>query len=411
MSRILVTLLGKVFNNYRSANYNFGDDNIRTSRFFGLSLCEQIKPDKLIVLGTTGSMWNNLLLETELKHQPDLENDLLSLGDDAKHDKVTQSTLNTLAQRLESVLQIDCELTLIPYGHRQQEQIDTLKILVDSFEEQDTAILDVTNGLRHLPMLIQQSALLLQTLKKVHIEDIYYGALDLTSTTEPPITPVMKLNGLLEIDRWNQALQHYDKDGDYSAFVDLFSHTGLSHQGVQALSYAAFYEQTNNIGQARHHLRHFLTLLKDEEESCDEHIKLFLPALKERFAWVNEEKLHTRQTEIAWLCLDNDNLIRACIYGFEAFITRLVEDNNGNPDHYAEREKVKFQCKDFGYSKTVCAKYFLLKDIRNQFAHGYTNDKITKITANPMLLMYTLGDIFTAIIPKKSELLIIQKST
>lgn len=410
MSRILVTLIGKVadekYNNYLSANYRFSDNNIRTSRFFSLSLCKEIKPDKLVVLGTTASMWENLLLETELKNQPDLENDLLSLGKDAHNDQVKQGTLNTLAQHLESVLQIDCDLKLIPYGRNQQEQIDTLEILVDSFKEKDTAILDVTNGLRHLPMLVQQSALLLQTLKKVHIENIYYGALDLRKKIdEIEITPVMKLTGLLEIDRWNQALQNYDKNGDYGVFVDLFADAGLNSTAVQALRDAAFYEQTNNAHKARDQLRLFLTCLEQQETNCDEHIKLFLPALKARFAWVYEEELYARQAEVAWLCLENNDLMRAALYGLEAFITRLMQDSNNDSNDHEQRHRIKSQCKQLGYSDHIHKQCYLLNTIRNQLAHNHSSgsEKIVKITTDPMRLKYTLGDIFSDLIPKKSE--------
>jgi len=406
VSRILVTLLGKAVNNkpYSNANYGFSEQTVKTSRFFGLSLCAEIKPDKLVVLGTTGSMWDNFLRETTLGKEADLEDDLLRLGSGAQQDAIKQTTLNQYAQRLCDVLNLECELKLIPYGRTQEEQIDTLEILVDSFKEKDTAILDVTNGLRHLPMLVQQSALLLQTLKKVTIEDIYYGALDLTPKEEPKITPVMKLNGLLEIDRWSRALQHYDKDGDYSVFIDLFAQVGISNTGIEALRKAAFYEQTHNIGEASQQLRIFLNCLEQEEKHYDEHVKLFLPALKQRFSWIDQDNQYSREAEVAWLCYHNDNLIRATMYGFEAFISRLVLDHNGNPSHYDERNAFKFKCKE-NHSKKVCKQYYLLKDLRNKFAHGHTQneDKISEIIINPMKLKLTLGDIFTDILPKKAQ--------
>lgn len=406
MSRILVTLLGKAVNNqnYRIAHYGFSEKITQTSRFFGLSLCNEIKPDKLVVLGTTGSMWDNLLRETTLGDDPALTEDLLRLGSDAQDDAIQQTTLNQLAERLQEVLAIECELKLIPYGRTQHEQIDTLKILVNSFNEKDTAILDVTTGLRHLPMLVQQSALLLQTLKKVHIEDIYYGAHDLTPE-DPKITPVMKLSGLLEIDRWSQALRHYDKDGDYSVFIDLFSQVGMSNKSIEALSEAAFYEQTHNIAQARRQLRVFLACLKQEEAHCDEHIKLFLPALKQRFAWVEQQNQYFRQAEVAWLCFHNGKLLRATMYGLEAFITRLVLDHHGNPDHYEDREAVKFKCRKPRYAEHIYKNYYKLQDIRNQLVHGYSdythkkNNNISEIIANPITLQYTLGHIFTALLP------------
>lgn len=398
MSHVLVTMLGKAANNYREATYAFEDGNHRTSRFFGLELCKHIRPDKLVILGTTGSMWDNLLLETALSEQVDLEEVLLTLGEDAQQDRVQQATLDQLAIHLRKVLSTPCELRLIPYGRTQPEQTATLEILVSCFTDNDTATLDVTHGLRHLPMLVQQSALLLQTLKDVKIAGIYYGALDLTQAN---ITPVMRLDGLLEIDRWAEALAYYDKTGDYSVFVTLLRESGISQAAVGSLQDAAFYEQTNNVHQARGKLRDFIAKLREEENRCSRHAILFLPALKQRFAWVNEDKLHLRQTAVAWLALEHGNLLRACIYGFEAFITKLTQEHHGKPDSFDERKDTKDHYEACKPSETWNY-YKLLREIRNQLAHSSTqrNAEVVKAVSNRAELTRTLHQIFTILIPK-----------
>ncbi|MDQ5768351.1 TIGR02221 family CRISPR-associated protein [Thiothrix subterranea] len=398
MSHILVTMLGKAASNYREATYAFDGGSHRTSRFFGLELCKHIRPDKLVILGTTGSMWDNLLLETALSEQVELEEALLTLGEAAQQDKVQQATLDQLAIHLQAVLGISCELRLIPYGRTQPEQTATLEILVNCFADNDTATLDVTHGLRHLPMLVQQSALLLQTLKDVQIAGIYYGALDLT---QADITPVMRLDGLLEIDRWTEALTHYDKTGDYAVFVTLLRQSGISQAAVESLQDAAFYEQTNNVHQARGKLRDFLSKLREEESRCSRHAVLFLPALKQRFAWVNEDKLHLRQTAVAWLALEHGNLLRACIYGFEAFITKLTQEQGGKPDSFDERKYTKDQYETRKPSATW-SDYKLLREIRNQLAHSSTqrNADVVKAVSNRAELTRTLHQIFTTLIPK-----------
>ena len=406
MPHTLVTLLGKVkhaqHTNYRTANYYFSENEYDTSRFFGLTLLKNISPDKLIVLGTTGSMWDNLMLEVGIdEHYPTLDNKILQLGEDAQTDNIQQSTLDELATYVSKILEIPCELKLIPYGRTQQEQAETLQILMQGFSKGDQASLDVTHGLRHLPMLVQQSALLLQTSKAVEIQGIYYGALDLTEDNK---TPVMHLEGLLKINAWNQALAHYDKQGDYSVLTPVLKQSSLSNQMIDYLENAAFYEQVNNIQKARNQLKKFLTCLKQQDHSSNIYLKLFLPALEARFAWVNENKLYKRQTVVAWLALEHGNLLRAALYGFEAFVTHLVQDQNGNPDQYQSREWAKKDYESQRPHKTWQF-YKQLRQIRNQLAHSNTNAsaEIQNIMSDRLRLQQTLQTIFSQLIPKESN--------
>lgn len=413
MSHIFVTLLGKVGNqgNYREATYEFEGGSRRTTRFFGLELCKQVRPDKLVVLGTTGSMWDNLLLESGLGELADIDDELLQLAESAQQNVVEQATLDRFSGYLRNVLGIPCELTLIPYGRDQQEQTDTLAILVNAFGVNDTATLDVTHGLRHLPMLVQQSALLLQTLKNVQIAAMYYGALDLTKNG---ITPVMRLDGLLEIDRWSEALSHYDKTGNYGVFVPLLEQSGFSKNALDSLRDAAFYEQTSSIQKAWVKLKNFLACLRKEEHLCNRHAILFLPALKKRFAWVESDKPSARQAEVAWLALENGNLLRATLYGFEAFLTQLTEAAGGDLDSHGVRHAAKeeYECSN-GESKfdrdCQCAKpdetwnaYRLLRGIRNQLAHSSTHshEAVRKAVASRAELQRNLRQIFKVLIPR-----------
>jgi len=394
----LVTLLGKVRSNYSQATYEFEDASRRSSRFFSLELCKHIKPDKLIILGTTGSMWDSLLLETELSDYSGLQEDILSLGEAAQEDAVTQETLDILSIQLEEVLGLPCELKLLPYGRTPQEQTKTLEILVNCFDEGDTATLDITHGLRHQPMLIQQSALLVRSLKNVSISAIHYGALELT---ENAITPVMRVDGILEIDQWNQAVSIYDKSGDYSGFVPLLKASGFSKNALDSLQDAGFYEQTNNIEKATVKLKNFLTLLKKEEALCSPHAALFLPDLKERFAWVQKDQPYQRQSAVAWQALENGNLMRSSIYGFEAFISKLVDNDRAGVNSYDTRDLAKQAYEDEEPAESW-DEYRLLRGIRNNLAHSSSqcHSTVKKAISSRTELALTLKRVFKVLIPR-----------
>lgn len=403
MSHTLVTLLGKAVENYSEANYAFSPDTLKTARFFGLELCKQIDPTKLVILGTTGSMWDNLLLENNLP-EDELDDDFWELSQNARNDCVTQDTLDRLVIHLENVLNVKCELRLIPYGRNAQEQTDILNILVDSFKPNDSATLDVTHGLRHLSMLVKQSALLLETAKNVTIKNIYYAALDLTKES---ITPVMKLDGLLQLDRWNRAIDIYDKSGEYGVFSDILLDAGFKAETVEYLKNASFYEQSNRLSSATGQIREFLSVAPDEINNCDAFAQIFMPTLLERLNWVNEKKLYLRQAEVARLALQHENFIRACIYGYEAYLTYLIQLENKNPDKFEDRQWITSPRTNMAEKLTrrmgkSVESFKLLRHIRNQVAHNSTSPTadVQRAVSSRQTLKITLETIFDELLPK-----------
>jgi len=118
MTQLLITFLGrppKEESGYRTTCYDFGDGgDCEPLAFFGWALQRRLRPDRLVVLGTPGSMWDHLFAS-------DLD-----------------------------------------FGAEAGDQVD----------------LDVTHGFRHLPMLGLLSALHLRRVKGADITHIWYGAYD-----------------------------------------------------------------------------------------------------------------------------------------------------------------------------------------------------------------------------------------
>ncbi|CAL1241066.1 hypothetical protein [Candidatus Methylocalor cossyra] len=67
----LTSFLGKSNLNpstgYKTATYRFDTGFVRTAPYFGLALREYTRPERMVILGTSGSMWDvftDSLLET-----------------------------------------------------------------------------------------------------------------------------------------------------------------------------------------------------------------------------------------------------------------------------------------------------------------------------------------------------------
>ncbi len=397
MSHTLISLLGGSSQSdpskrYRSIQYDFGDGAGQSHRYFGLALAEHIKPHQLIVLGTTGSMWDMLLESIGLEEQN--EEFWSELIDSANGNCTTQSQLDELSSIINGQLPYQMSLRLIPYGRDTHEQEQILTCMADELEEGSQVSLDVTHGLRHLPMLMQMSALYLREMRKVRISGVYYGSLDMSRNG---VAPVMRLEGWLELADWAMALHNFDRDGDYGVFVPLFRREN-AHRQADLLSEAVFYERTFRVGDARGKLRKFLKALDDIELECTS--RLFQPMLRERLSWCEQDNLYQRQQQLAHSYLKNDDFLRCIIFAFEGFITRLCwQEGLKDFDDYNKRQEIKERYEQTGPRDKTYSAYKELRDIRNGLAHGdrVAKREVQSVMSSPDKLRAKIEEIMQAL--------------
>ncbi len=403
MTHTLISFLGKSQKKdgrYSTANYDF-DGHIETTQFFSLGLKSVIKPDRLLILGTSGSMWD--VLFENFAEADEYEEQKLLLIDAADNDRVTQAQLLACEPLLKQCLGIDCQLNLIPYGDTPQAQVEILQTMSSGIAKGDQVSLDLTHGLRHLPMLGLLSAMYLQTAKKVEIKGIYYGALERTPKDGVnPLTPVMRLDGLLKIADWITALHGFDKTGDIAPFSDLLQKEGLPEDTAGLLKTAAFYESVLNVTNARKPLRDFA---KQTEEGLPGIASLFQDSLNERISWVDQDNIYLRQREKAQFYLQQGDYVRAAALGYEALITKHLKKQNPRADaeSYALRDEIKQHLKD--QAGGGGPDYKLLRNIRNSLAHANRDNtkEVQQALSSEERLKQKLSDLFTKLLPATTE--------
>jgi len=400
MSHTLISFLGKANKDngghYRTANYDFQGD-IKTTQFFGLALSDVIKPNKIIVLGTSGSMWD-VFYEAFANESEQQAERWIALSESAENNAVTDEQLRACATDLSQKLGVECLLKIIPYGIDETEQSKILEIMATDINKNDTVSLDLTHGLRHLPMLGLLSAMYLQTAKQVSIAGIYSGALELI--TDDKITPVIRLDGLLKIADWINALHGFDKTGDIAPFSGLLQQEGMAAETADLLKIAAFYENTLSITQARTPLKDFA---KQTANNLPGLANLFSDSLNERISWKDQKYIYLRQREKSLFYLKQGDYVRAAALGYEAVITHYLKKNDPRADveNYEIRDKVR-QTIENQLSKTEWKAYKLLRNIRNSLAHANRPNKgeIQTILSNESLLQQKLTELFAQMLPE-----------
>ena len=120
MSQTYVTFLGRGRENgstgYRTATYKFPDSSLKETAFFGLALAEYIKPkpDRVVILGTSGSQWG-VLVENLVKTEEE-EDARLALLYAETLQAVTQDMLDPLVDLMCKAVGVPVVPRLIPFG-------------------------------------------------------------------------------------------------------------------------------------------------------------------------------------------------------------------------------------------------------------------------------------------------------
>ncbi len=366
MTHTLITFLGrsqKGTDGYRTACYDFGEKKpCEPVAFFGWTLQRRLTPDRLVILGTAGSMWDHLT-EGDLDFGANAEEERLALADRVERQQVTGEDLRPLEPLLAERLGCEVRLRLIPYCRDEAEQIGLLRILADQVEPGDTIDLDITHGFRHLPMLGLLSALHLRKVRGARIAHIWYGACDPDSGT----ASVHDLSGLLRIGDWIEALSVYEHSGDYGLFGRL-----IGGEIGTLLTEAGFLETVNRIGQARSRLRQALKLIDEQQDPA---LILFRDELRRRIGWAEGDNYYLRQRQLACEYLHRGRYLDAILSGWEAFTTLLQREAGGNldPDNHDHREMVRKRFDSEERNRRPRPRWEAfdsLRRLRNAVAHG-----------------------------------------
>lgn len=395
----LVSFLGRSpreAQGYRKACYRFSDGREFETAYFGFSLASHIQPDRLVVFGTAGSMWDHLVEHFPARDTA-AEEERLALMEAVERQAVTQAQLDALAPALSRALGCSAELKLISHARDEVEQVGLVKQLSEAVPDDCNLHLDITHSFRHLPLIALMALQYLRALRPtIRLEAIWYGSYD----PDEHKATVYNLAGLLHIADGSSAIARFDQSGDYALLAGL-----VSGEAETFLKQAAFLERTNQTGQARGQLDKARRQL--EQAGLSGLGALFEDALTKRISWVDESKLYQRQRALAWQSLGRGDELRAALYGFEAFITRLMQQSPQlgqlQPDKFDHRDRAKadFEARKLqGFEPTP--DYLRLRDLRNQLAHGLgsAHGDTRSVMASEQKLRQELGRLFEALLPQ-----------
>jgi CRISPR-associated DxTHG motif protein len=119
----------------------------------------------------------------------------------------------------------------IPDGRNDEELWRVFQKVVDAVEPEESVIIDITHGFRSLPFLSFLSAAYLRTVKRVHMEAVYYGNFEARDTSVTPHrAPVIDLTRFVELFDWMVGADRFVRFGDAR---DLAQRLTVQHERIR----------------------------------------------------------------------------------------------------------------------------------------------------------------------------------
>ena len=249
MAKVLISFLGAVSDrrSYWSANYLFPDGKVITSSFIAKALRDYHSIDRLILIGTAHSMWEEVYREIGCNGEED--GFCSELFDKCLSSNHSMSCLGeTDIRRIEEKLGKGSKVVIIMYGLNNDEiAYNTQAILgIEKYlNSGDKVYLDITHSFRSLPIYLMNCLIFLKNVskKQIDLKSISYGMLDVHK--EYPTgkkdakgnfcefyTPVVELSKLMEVQDWITGAYNFQEFGNTYKIAKLLEAQGDQYRSV-----------------------------------------------------------------------------------------------------------------------------------------------------------------------------------
>lgn len=378
MSKVLISFLGTSRPNnrqYNKATYAFDDGTTRTTSFIAEALAEYHHVDKMILIGTAKSMWEEVYYVFAEKNNCLKE----EIYDEIAHACTAANHTTALSiphiDAIEEVLGKGSKIMLIKYGLNSDEiEFNASQILSieDYLSNGDQIIVDITHSFRSLPMLLMNALIYLQNVsrKNLTIERVTNGMLDVT-TEMGGKTPVVDLSNLLKMSDWIAGAYAFAQFGNAYKISELMEDEDKSV--AERLRQFSDILNLNHIALVKSETSN-LSAIKTKKYASKIPEMILTPIVRDFLDNFSSAKTHGAfQFQLAKWQFEHHNYCAAYITLQEAIITYVCEQKGLDHADYYTREDVKKALKDPPYD-TLSTIYKKIKKTRNSLAHNIRSE-------------------------------------
>lgn len=370
---VLVSFLGRAQRGYNPAVYRFENGIEESARFFGCAAVKAIKRKqqpirRWVVLGTAGSDWSTIA-EGADSGESDADDAVLEslekLDKPSQENRVTDAMLAPLESLVSKAMGIpEVRLRVVPYARTDAEAQDLSRIIDEAVAGTKTLHLDVTHGMRHLPVIAMVTAFGLLWSRDMRLGHLFYGAHELRADD---ITPVLDLAVCGEMSADTARLAAYRTTGRYDMLAD-----ALPADIGDRVRNAAFLESVNRTGHARKPAAAAIKLIST---ICAESPirSAVLEAASESMAWSHGDKFLDRLRHRATQAFERHDWMSAASLTLEAILLASADLAGVSPDPLSWNEEDRDRTFDWikgNLEKNQRDVFHQSRILRNAIVHG-----------------------------------------
>jgi cell division protein DivIC len=347
---------------YDLIDYQFQDGEVVNTRVFGIALYKYLHKKgeniDLLLVGTKGSSWTELVDVLDAEQQSKHKDLLYSLLEEEEQRNVEENLLEEFVKLIEKSLNTEVKYVLLSSPPSPEEiSQKTIRVLVDLFEEKNynKVYIDITHGFRYMPTVVLLNLVILKKLWNFDIE-IYYGfGIFDTGRPEGP-KKVARLNHLEDLIKLSETLGILENTGDFRHYYKLISDNKEAQQIYFRIETNA---QINNSN-----IRELINTPVNSEYVRPIHEKVKSKYLEPLKADRMEDRLKNR----ARFFFERGQYLKAVLLLHEALILLVGKLKNmigGSCLEYRQREEARRYLDQLDYYE-----WKVLKHLRNACAHG-----------------------------------------
>ena len=408
MAKILITALGSGTYNkeknekeYRPATYYVEEGHpLEKTELIASAIDEQWKMDKIIFIGTTGSMWSNVYkfycenkgITMNDEYYDKLKNTELSANKDTPIENLEIEKFNaTFDKKIKGIV--------IKYGVDNKENLENFHSIIEiekEIEDGDEIFIDVTHSFRSMSFWLFLIMTYLRDVsnKNIDIKNITYGMFE--APNEKKETPIVSLNLFVDILKWFKGASELKNYGNSYSILDELEKNSMDKEIKNELENFSDTMNINYIDSIEESLKNFNTI-KDKLNNLEGPGKYIIPQVfknfintfdlpnKERLS--NEEKKYLLRARLSKWHFDQKRYSMAAININEAIVdfimdvlsfplidTEIKTDKSRLAKIWLEqiKEVEDEEIKKYG------TMYVETRSIRNKIAHSLDNKRDLK---------------------------------
>ena len=310
MAKILITALGRGnFDNeekkmkYQPTKYYVEEnDTLKETQLIASAIDEKWKMDKIIFIGTTGSMWSNVYkfycnnkgIKKNEDYYNKLKNTELKANKDTPIEKLEIEKFNsTFDGKIKGIV--------IKYGVDNKENLENFHSIIEiekEIEDGDEIFIDITHSFRSMSFWLFLIMTYLKDVsnKNIEIKNITYGMFE--AQNEKKETPIVSLNLFIDILKWFKGASELKNYGNsYSILEEL--EKNLEDKDIKnELENFSNAMNINYIDSLKESLKNFDTI-KNKLDNLEGPGKYIVPQIFENFInefkFQNDEKLSNEE--------------------------------------------------------------------------------------------------------------------